>query len=250
MNATAHEKIVLITGAARRIGAAIACHFHERHYKVIIHYKDSKEDAEGLQQRLNKRRPDSAICLQAELCDIDSVTKLAEAALAWHGAIDVLVNNASSFYPSALGEITEPVWDELMGSNLKGGFFLAQALAPTLRARAGCIINLADMHADGGLKAYPVYSIAKAGVKMMTKVLARELAPMVRVNAISPGVILWPEHEECSSGVADTQQAILDKVALQRSGAPEDIAACAWYLAEKALYSTGQTIRVDGGRAA
>lgn len=249
MTPTTPNKTLLITGAARRIGAECAQHFHARGYHVVIHYNHSQADAEQLQEQLNQQRPASALCLQANLCDMEDVQNLARDALAWQGSLDLLINNASSFYPTKLGSITTSDWDDLVGSNLKGAFFLAQALAPALIARQGNIINLVDIHADAGLKGYPVYSIAKAGLKMMTKVLARELAPNVRVNAISPGAILWPEQHESSANNDDAKQKILSNIALQRMGSPADIAQCAWYLAELAPYSSGQTIRVDGGRA-
>ncbi len=238
-------KIVLITGAAKRIGAECARHFHTQGYHVVIHYLHSHAEAEALQRQLNHQRPDSALAIQANLCELNDVQTLAHRALAWKGGIDLLINNASSFYPSKIGSVTEQIWDDLLGSNLKGGFFLAQALAPSLKSRQGNIINLVDIYADTGLKEHSVYSIAKAGVKMMTKVLARELAPQVRVNGISPGAILWPEQE----AQGEKQAEILTQTALQRVGSPQDIAACAWYLAELAPYSSGQTIRVDGGRA-
>lgn len=236
--------VLLITGAARRIGAAIAELFHERGYNVIIHCHRSVADATALQNSLNARRHGSACCLQADLCDAAAVVQLAQQVVAWQGRLDVLVNNASSFYPTLLGETSAAQWDDLFGSNLKGAYFLSQELTPALRASRGCVINMTDMHADGGLKHYPVYSIAKAGVKMMTKALARELAPDVRVNGISPGAILWPEHEDSH----DSQQRILRTIALGRQGSPDDIAETAWFLATIALYMTGQTIRVDGGR--
>ncbi len=241
-------KVLLITGAARRIGAAIATLFHGRGYDVIIHFNESERQAIALGNALNAQRTDSALCLQADLCAVSQVRALAAAALAWRGGIDVLINNASRFYPGAIGGVDEAAWDDLLGSNLKGGFFLAQDLAPSLRERQGCIINLTDIHADGGRKDYPVYSIAKAGVKMMTKALARELAPQVRVNGISPGAILWPEDEQSEKELSDAQRAVIRDIALQRMGSCEEIAATAWYLAELAPYSTGQTIRVDGGR--
>ncbi|MGJ8688241.1 MAG: pteridine reductase [Gammaproteobacteria bacterium] len=249
MTHTSATKTLLITGAAKRIGAECARHFHARGYQIIIHYNHSNADAEQLQQSLNQQRAGSAICLQADLCHMDEVQKLAREALAWKGSIDLLINNASSFYPTTFGEITPKMWDDLMGSNLKGAFFLAQALAPSLAQRRGNIINLVDIHANSGLKDYSVYCIAKAGVKMMTKVLARELAPAVRVNAISPGAILWPEQETAQDTDDSSQQEILNRTALQRKGHPDDIAACAWFLAEQSPYSSGQTIRVDGGRA-
>lgn len=237
--------VVFITGAARRIGAAIAALFHERGYNVIIHFHRSIADATALQNSLNALRFNSALCLQADLCEPQAITQLAQESLAWQGRVDVLVNNASSFYPTPLGQASSAQWDDLLGSNLKGAYFLSQALAPALRDGQGCIINMTDMHADAGLKSYPVYSIAKAGVKMMTKALARELAPLVRVNGISPGAILWPEHEDSQ----ENQQRILRSIALGRQGSPADIAETAWFLATTARYMTGQTIRVDGGRA-
>ncbi|MGB4248182.1 MAG: pteridine reductase [Pseudohongiellaceae bacterium] len=236
--------VLMITGAARRIGAAIAELFHERGYNVIIHYHRSSADANALQNSLNAKRLGSASCLQADLCDSAAVVQLAQQALAWQGRIDVLINNASSFYPTPLGSTTVAQWNDLLGSNLQGAFFLSQELAQTLRETHGCIINMTDMHADAGLRNYPVYSIAKAGVKMMTKALARELAPHVRVNGISPGAILWPEQE----GSEESQRRILRSIALGRQGSPADIAEAAWFLAATAHYMTGQTIRVDGGR--
>lgn len=244
MNDTRAPKVLLVTGAARRIGAAIASEFHARGYDVVIHFNQSAAQAVALVAGLNAQRPDSACCLQADLVAVSQVQALAAAALAWRGGIDVLINNASRFYPSALGSVDEAAWEDLLGSNLKGGFFLAQALASSLRERQGCIINLADIHADGGRKDYPVYSIAKAGVKMMTKALAREFAPLVRVNGISPGAILWPEDDQSEK----EHSAVLRDIAVQRMGTAQEIAATAWYLAEEAPYSTGQTIRVDGGR--
>ena len=236
--------VLLITGAARRIGATIAELFHQRGYNIIIHCHHSIADATTLQNSLNAQRPGSACCLQADLGDSTAVVQLAQEALTWQGRVNVLINNASSFYPTPLGQTTVTQWDNISDSNLKGAFFLSQALAPALRASQGCIVNMTDMHADAGLKHYPVYSIAKAGVKMMTKVLARELAPHVRVNGISPGVILWPVHEVSEK----KQQRILRSIALGRQGSPADVAETAWFLAATAHYMTGQTIRVDGGR--
>ena len=243
------QKTVLVTGSAKRIGAECIRYFHARNYNVVIHYKHSQQEALSLSQQLNQLRANSACCLQADLSIMDEVSRLAQQSLAFKGSLDLLINNASSFYPTKLGSITSENWDELMGSNLKGAFFLSQALAPSLASRHGSIINLVDIYAASGLKDHPVYSIAKAGVKMMTKVLAQELAPAVRVNGISPGAILWPEQAKSPAEQSSTQQKILAKIALQRMGEPLDIAQCAWFLAEQALYCSGQTIRVDGGRA-
>lgn len=241
---TTSRPVLLITGAARRIGATIAHYFHARDYDVIIHYNRSVAAATNLQATLNAIRPDSALILQADLADTHAASTLAIAALQWRPHVNVLINNASSFYATPLATTQTSHWDELMSSNLKGAFFLSQALAASLRANRGCIINLADFHADQGLRHYPVYSIAKAGVKMMTRVLALELAPQVRVNGISPGAILWPENETD----VESQQRILNNISLGHLGAPQDIACCAWFLATCADYMTGQTIRVDGGR--
>ncbi len=238
---TFNNPVLLITGAAKRIGAKIAEYFHNNGYDVVIHYHHSADEAEVLQNKLNALRPDSAKTLQADLRDVGAVQNMADAALTWRGRLDVLINNASSFYPTPLATTKEVEWDELMGSNLKGAFFLSQALAQALRNSNGCIINMTDIYADSGLFEHPVYSIAKAGVKAMTKALARELAPNVRVNGISPGAILWPENSAAES-------VDLDSIALRRTGDPQDIAVVAWFLAHEATYTTGQTIRVDGGR--
>lgn len=240
MNAS-NTPVLLITGAARRIGATIAEHFHGNGFDVVIHYHRSAHDAEMLQSKLNTLRANSAKTLQADLGDIRAVQALGKETLGWRGRLDVLINNASSFYPTPLSTAKETDWDELMGSNLKGAFFLTQTLADSLRNSAGCVINMTDIYADSGLLDHPIYSIAKAGVKAMTKTLARELAPAVRVNGISPGAILWPEN---NTG----KEHNLGSIALVRKGSPHDIAAAAWFLAHSATYMTGQTIRVDGGR--
>ncbi len=273
-----HEPVVLITGAAKRIGAATAELFHDKGYKVIIHYRHSSEEATRLCQRLNDLRTDSARMLQADLNDSAAVQQLATDALACFGAIDVLINNASSFYATPLPAVSDQDWDDLINSNVKAAFFLSQALAEPLQTRSGSIINIIDIHADGGLRGFPVYSIAKAGLKMLTRTLARELAPAVRVNGVSPGAILWPEH---ASGSADEaglapehfqerapqhsseqhypeqhypeqhspeQQRILDSIPLGHLGVAADIAETVWFLAH-AGYITGQIIKVDGGRS-
>jgi len=254
--------VVLITGAAKRIGAAIAELFHDKGYRVIIHYRHSAQEASQLRNRLSALRPDSVQILQADLNDSAAVQQLATDALACFGRIDVLINNASSFYATPLPRVTEQDWDDLVNSNVKAAFFLSQALAGSLQERSGCIINIIDIYADGGLRGFPVYSIAKAGLKMLTRSLARELAPTVRVNGVSPGAILWPEHavgsrdeaEHCTvsclktSSISLEQQRILDSIPLGHLGAAADIARTVWFLAN-ASYITGQIIRVDGGRS-
>lgn len=235
----------LITGAARRIGACIARRLHQQGYDLILHYRQSSTDAELLRDELNRHKADSCTCLQADLNDMQAVEQLAET-VRQQGPLNLLVNNASTFYPTPLQQAAQSDWDQLINSNLRGPFFLSSALAPLLEASEGSIVNLVDVHAEKGLGGYPIYSIAKAGVKMMTLSLARELAPAVRVNGVSPGAILWPEADAEMDDTA--RQAILDKVPLQRTGRPEDIAEAVAFLAS-AGYITGQILAVDGGRS-
>ncbi|MCQ8119414.1 pteridine reductase [Methylomonas rosea] len=237
-------KNVLITGAARRIGAACARLLHGEGCNVVLHYNSSDVDAVRLAAELNALRGDSARLLSADLSVFSSVQKLAaEALMQWDG-IDVLVNNASLFQSVPIGQVTEQDWDLTTASNLKAPFFLSQALWSSLKIKRGCIVNIADIHAETGLPGYPVYSMSKAGLVAMTKILAREMAPEVRVNAVAPGAILWPEQE-----VAETEQLqILKKVALQRCGEADDIAKAVRFLVGNADYITGQVLTVDGGR--
>jgi pteridine reductase len=238
-------KVALITGAARRIGAAIATTLHRSGANIAVHYRKSSADAEALAERLNTERPDSAAPFQADLNDIEALPSLVERVVAWHGTLDVLVNNASSFYPTPPGEITQAHWDDLLGSNLKAPLFLSQAALPALREAGGAIINLIDVHAQRPLRNHAVYGSAKAGLAMLTRSLAKDLAPEVRVNGVSPGAILWPEN-----GMDDaTRETILKQIPLARPGQPEDIAGCVLYLVRDATYVTGQIIAVDGGRS-
>ena len=238
------QKNVLITGAAKRIGAACARMLHGEGCNVFLHYRSSKEAALQLCFDLNQIRPDSAYMMQADLLNREELEALAsEACMVW-GGIDVLINNASSFYPTAVADVTEQQWDELMGSNLKAPFFLAKSLLETLANNRGCIVNIVDIHAERGLLGYPVYSIAKAGLVAMTKILAREFGPTVRVNGVAPGAILWPDNELSEQ----ERQEILQRVALKRKGEPADIAKAVWFLIKDADYMTGQILTVDGGR--
>lgn len=238
------KKNVLITGAAKRIGASCARLLHDEGCNIVLHYRSSKLDALKLFDELNQSRPSSVKMIKADLLNMDDLQMLAkQAELAW-GSLDVLINNASAFYPQVVPEVSEQSWDELLGSNLKAPFFLSQALAPTLVTQGGCIINIIDIHAERGLKGYPVYSIAKAGLAAMTKVLAKELAPDIRVNGVSPGAVLWPENEMSEQDKVE----IMDRVALKRQGQPEDIAKAVCFLVADAPYITGQIITVDGGR--
>lgn len=237
-------RTALVTGGARRLGAAIATAFHGAGANVVIHYRGSREAAEALAARLEAVRAGSAALVQADLLETEALPALVERAAAAFGGLDILVNNASSFYPTPVGEITAAHWDELVGSNLKAPLFLSQAAAPWLARRGGLIINMVDIHARRPLAAHPVYCVAKAGLEMLTYSLARELGPAIRVNGIAPGAILWPE-----AGVTDDEKAAtLAEVPLGRTGAPGDIAACALYLAGDGRYVNGQVIAVDGGR--
>lgn len=239
-----NRKVALITGAAKRIGAACARLLHAHDYNIVLHHHTSVRQAQQLAEELNDLRAESAYLVSADLLKLDQVHALAEQALRAWGDLDVLVNNASLFYAGQLGDVAERDWDDLLGGNLKAPFFLSQALAPSLRKRQGCIINVADIHAEKGLLGFPVYSIAKAGLVAMTKCLAKELAPEVRVNAVAPGAILWPDQH-----ISEAQKAeILQKVALQRCGEVEDIARAVRYLCDDAPYVTGQVLTVDGGR--
>lgn len=241
---SAAAKNVLITGAAKRIGAACARLLHSQGYNVFLHYRSSADEAQQLCAELNQQRPDSAKIMQADLLNMAELEAVArEACMAW-GGIDVLVNNASSFYPTAVADVTECQWDELLGSNLKAPFFLAKALAKTLIDNKGCIVNIVDIHAERGLIGYPVYSIAKAGLAAMTKILAKELGPAIRVNGVAPGAILWPDSDLSEPA----KQEILQRVALKRNGDPEDIAKTVLFLIKDADYITGQILTVDGGR--
>ena len=238
-------RIALVTGAARRVGAEIAAQLHAAGADVGVHYRTSGEDATHLVAHLNGLRPDSATAFQADLLDTASLPELIAAVVDWRGGLDILVNNASTFYPTPLGEITEADWDDLVGSNFKAPLFLSQAAAASLRERRGSIVNIVDIHAQRPLRHHLVYGPAKAGLAMVTRALAKELAPEVRVNGVSPGAILWPE-----SDMSETAKAsILEQVPLARPGDPADIAGCVLYLVRDATYVTGQIVAVDGGRS-
>lgn len=241
-------QVALITGAAQRIGAEIARVLHAEGVELVLHYRSSAAPAETLAKELNQARPDSVRLVQAELNDPAAPMQLREAVEGYRGRLDILVNNASSFYPTPLAEATTEQWDDLMGSNLRAPFFLAQALAPMLRVGSGsgggCIINLVDIHAERPLREHPIYSMAKAGNAMMVKALARDLGPEVRVNGIAPGAILWPDQ-----GLSDhAKEEILGRTALKRPGEPGDIARTLLFLVRDAHYITGQILAVDGGR--
>jgi pteridine reductase len=238
-------KVVLVTGGARRVGAAIVRAFHRVGARVVVHYRDAADEADALHAELEGARPGSAHLVRADLLDRDAPGAVAAAATARWGRLDAVVNNASLFYPTRVEAATAAQWDELIGINLRAPFFVAQAAAPALRAARGAIVNLADIYAERPLQGFPIYSIAKAGLVMATKTLARELAPEVRVNAVAPGPILWPEQ-----GTSDeSQRRIVDRTALRRQGEPADVAAAVLFLVRDAPYVTGQVLAVDGGRS-
>jgi pteridine reductase len=239
--------VALITGGAQRIGAAIAEHLHANGYNLVIHYRYSRQPAEALVKKLNQQRANSAVCFAADLQNIAALQQLAEQALAQWKRLDALINNASAFSPTPIGSATEQDWDQLIASNMKAPFFLAQALAPALKKQAGCIINMADIYADKPLAQHTIYCIAKAGNVMLTKSLAVELAPAVRVNGIAPGAILWPSAADDSHALQ--QEKILARSPLQRTGNTNDIVRTVLFLLRDALYITGQIFNVDGGRS-
>ncbi|VAW69309.1 FolM Alternative dihydrofolate reductase 1 [hydrothermal vent metagenome] len=245
MTHNTQTRTALITGAAARIGAEIARSLHSAGFNIMIHYRASADRAETLCRSLNSIRSDSAATIQADLHQTSSLTTLVErAANQWDG-LNVLVNNASSFYPTPVGEITETHWDDLMGSNLKAPVFLSQAATPHLKTSRGCIINIVDIHGFRPMKAHPVYCAAKAGLAMLTQSLAKELGPDIRVNGVAPGAIMWPNSEMDAS----IQASILERTALKRQGTPQDIAKAVKFLVLDADYITGQVIPVDGGRS-
>lgn len=247
MSDSSSNPVVLITGGARRIGACIARHLHQLGYKIALHHRNSVQEAKALAADLNQLRANSVITIYGDLNQLNEIQQVVDAAVAHWGRLDGVINNASSFYPTPLGSVTQEQWDDLLNSNLKAPFFIAQAAAKALQISHGCIINIADIYADRPLKDHPVYCAAKAGNVMLTKSLARELAPEVRVNGIAPGAILWPEQNDEQQ--QNKQQNILDRIPLARQGDPEDIAKAVEFLLAQAPYITGQIITVDGGRS-
>jgi len=238
-------RCVLITGGAKRLGAAIGRRLHAAGANVVVHYHQSRPAADALVAEFEALRAGSALAVRADLHQVAHLPDLAQAALARFGRLDVLVNNASTFYPTPVGSITLQQFDDLIGTNLRAPLFLSQAAAPALRESRGLIINMVDIHGRRPLKAHPVYSSAKAGLIMLTKSLARELGPEIRVNGIAPGPVLWPERDLDAA----LKEDIVARTALKRSGSPEDIASAAYFFAAEAPYVTGQVIAVDGGRS-
>ena len=241
------QTVVLITGGARRVGAAICRLLHASGANLMLHYRSSADAARALQAQLNQARPDSVALIQADLLKASADSSVVTETVKRFGQLDVLINNASSFYPTPIGEITDELWDDLVGTNLKIPLFLSQAAAPHLKRTQGCIVNIVDIHADRPLRSYAVYSTAKGGLLALTRALACDLAPEVRVNGVSPGAIVWPEDERWSDELA--RQRIIHTTLLKRIGEPEDIARTVRFLVYDAPYVTGQVIAVDGGRS-
>lgn len=243
-----NDKVVLITGGAKRVGAATCRLLHAAGARLMIHYRSSHDEAKALADELNHVRRESCALVKGDLLHIERLPHLVDATLKHFGRLDVLINNASSFYPTPVGEINEQNWTDLIGTNLKAPLFLAQAAANALRHAHGCIVNIADIHAERPMKSYVVYSIGKAGLLAMTKSLAHELGPQVRVNAIGPGPVMWPEDDPTFD--TEERRRIVAHTLLKREGSPEEIARAVKFLIYDATYTTGQMIAVDGGRSA
>jgi pteridine reductase len=247
MSALLENKVVLITGGARRVGAAIARRLHDAGANLVVHYRSSATDARALRAELGTKRRDSVVLVQGDLLKPANLAGLIKDALKAFGRLDALVNNASSFYPTEMGEITDKEWDDLIGTNLKAPLFLSQAARRELKKNHGAIVNIIDIHAEFPMKNYVVYNVAKGGLLALTRSLARELGPEVRVNGVAPGTILWPDDDAWKDELS--RQRIMNQSALKRIGEPDDIAKAVEYLLTGAPYVTGQVIAVDGGRS-
>ncbi|WP_426270032.1 pteridine reductase [Dyella kyungheensis] len=244
MNARHERPVALITGAGKRVGAVIARTLHAAGYDLALHHRHSAADAELLAASLERQRSDSTFVLQAELAELEALPGMVQRVLARFGRLDALVNNASAFYPTPVGSATLAQWNELFASNAQAPFFLAQAATPALREARGAIVNLVDIYAERPLADHPIYCMAKAALEAMTRSLALDLGPDVRVNGVAPGAVMWPSDGK----PYDDQQAMLARTPLQRAGSPEDVAGAVLWLLRDAPFVTGQIIRVDGGR--
>lgn len=239
------SRVALITGGAQRLGAMTARTLHKAGANLVLHYRSSRKEAQALQQQLNSERENSVALVQADLLDTSTIPQIIKQAAEQWGRLDILVNNASSFYPTPIGQATEAQWDDLIGSNMKAPFFLSQAAAPFLKQHKGCIVSIVDIHAQRPLQEHSVYNMAKAGLQMMVKTLAYELGPEIRVNGVSPGAIMWPAAD--MDDIA--KQRIVSRTYLKRKGEAIDIARTVLFLIKDADYITGQVIAVDGGRS-
>src|SRR2546426_4995899 len=239
-------KVVLVTGGAKRVGAAIARRLHREGANLMLHYRGSEREANALRGELNAARADSVALVQADLLDLAGLSEIVRNTVNRFERLDALVNNASTFFPTPVGEMTQATWESLIGANLRAPLFLSQAAAPHLKKTGGTIVNITDIHAERPLKNYVIYSVAKAGLVGLTRSLARELGPEVRVNGVAPGPIAWPED---GSFDAVARQRVISNTLLKRTGDPEDVARAVYYLIAEAPYVTGQIIAVDGGRS-
>lgn len=244
-NNSLDNKVVLITGGAKRIGAMVAQTLHQQGMRVVIHYRSSSKDAKALQRQLEDKRPNSVALVKGDLLESAILDSLIEQVNSKFGQLDCVINNASTFYPTPLGKVTEDHWNDLIGTNLKAPFFLAQAAAPFLKQSHGCLINMVDIYGMRPLSKHPVYCSAKAGLIMLTKALARDLGPEIRVNAIAPGAILWPEGDEDLV----LQKKLINRTPLKRMGDPQQIADAILFLIRDADYTTGHVLPIDGGRS-
>lgn len=241
------NKVILITGGAKRVGAAICRMLHAEGANLMIHYRQSVSEARALQAELNLQRPNSAAIIHGDLLNLAVLPTLVEETVKHFGRLDVLINNASSYYATELGEIGDDEWEDLIGSNLKAPLFLSQAASSELFKTKGCIINITDMHVERPKKGYIVYSVAKAGLATLTKSLAYEMAPDVRVNAVAPGPVLWPEDNPQFDEVY--RKRVISQTLLKRIGEADDVAKAVRFLIQDAPFMTGQVIAVDGGRS-
>ncbi|HZX70982.1 MAG TPA: pteridine reductase [Rhodanobacter sp.] len=241
-----HERpVALITGGARRVGAVIARTLHAAGFDLALHYRRSADEARALAGELDSQRPGSTLLLSADLADTAALPDLVERLLAHYGRLDALVNNASTFFPTPIDAATPRQWDELFAANAQGPFFLSQAAVPALRDARGSIVNLIDIYAERPLADHPLYCMAKAALAAMTRSLALDLGPEVRVNGVAPGAVLWPGEGKSH----DDRRTMLERTPLHRAGAPDDVASAVLWLLRDAPFVTGQIIRVDGGRS-
>jgi len=247
MNEDLTGKVALVTGGGKRVGAAICRRLHAQGANVMLHHRASVAEARALQQELIAQRADSVALIRADLLNSASLPDVVKTTVKRFDRLDILINNASSFFPTAIGEITEKMWDDLLGTNVKAPLFLSQAAAAELRKHHGCIVNIVDIHAEFPMKNYVVYTVAKGALLALTRSLARELGPEIRVNGVAPGTILWPEDDAWSDALS--RQRIVNQTVLKRVGAPDDIAKAVEFLVAAAPYVTGQVIAVDGGRS-
>jgi pteridine reductase len=246
MSESLSGKVVLVTGGAKRVGASIARRLHREGANLMLHYRESEREAKALRAELNAARADSVALVQADLLDVQGLSEIVRNTVGRFDRLDALVNNASTFFPTPVGEMTVASWESLIGANLRAPLFLSQAAAPQLKKTGGAIVNITDIHAERPLKSYVIYSVAKTGLVGLTRSLARELAPEVRVNGVAPGAVVWPED---GSWDDLTRQRIVSHTLLKRTGDPDDIARAVYYLIAEAPYVTGQIITVDGGRS-